>query len=281
MSADGFPSELFVPTHQRAKGELSLSVRRRGDATVIEDLRQMGCLKARFPRREHGAWAGAVTLNTSGGIAGGDALSSRIFIGDSGRLTVAAQAAERFYRALPDAAPAHVRTRFSVGAGSSGEWLPQETILFDGCAMDRALDVDVAPDGWFLGVESLVFGRRAMGEQVRTARVRDVIRVRRGGRLVLNDAIRLQGLISGRLEHPAVGNGARAVATLVHVAPEAGDRLEALREALGAFEAGASAWDGVLVGRIVASDGAALRAAVIAGLTALREGRPLPRVWQC
>jgi urease accessory protein len=246
---------------------------------VLGDLRQEGCLKARFPRPVD--WTETVLLNTSGGIAGGDRLTSRFEVGPGARASFAAQAAERYYRALPGDAPSRVRTSLSVAAGASAEWLPQETILFDGCAMDRALDVDVAPDGWFLGVESLVFGRRAMGEQVRTARVRDVIRVRRGGRLVLNDAIRLQGLISGRLEHPAVGNGARAVATLVHVAPEAGDRLEALREALGAFEAGASAWDGVLVGRIVASDGAALRAAVIAGLTALREGRPLPRVWQC
>ena len=46
-------------------------------------------------------------------------------------------------------------------------------------------------------------------------------------------------------------------------------------------ESGASAWDGILVVRIVAKDGAGLRKALVAGLGALREGRTLPRVWMC
>ena len=46
--------------HQRAQGTLRLSVKRRGDATVLDGLRQEGCLKARFPRTEYGAWAGGV-----------------------------------------------------------------------------------------------------------------------------------------------------------------------------------------------------------------------------
>ncbi len=62
-----------------------------------------------------------------------------------------------------------------MAAGAAAEWLAQETILFDGCALDRRLDVELAPDSWFLAVEMLVFGRAAMGEVVREARLRDVI----------------------------------------------------------------------------------------------------------
>jgi urease accessory protein len=73
------------------------------------------------------------------------------------------------------------------------------------------------------------------------------------------------------------------VATLLLVAPEAEALCPALREMLSALpvEAGVSAWDGLLLSRIVAADGGALRTAVVAGLALLRGGRPLPRVWMC
>ena len=93
---------------------------------------------------------------------------------------MAAQAAERFYRALTRDAPSRVRTTVTVAQGGALEWLPQETILFDRCALDRRLHVDLAADARFLAVETLVFGRAAMGERVRQGWLRDLIRVRRG-----------------------------------------------------------------------------------------------------
>ena len=87
--------------------------------------------------------------------------------------------------------------------------------------MDRRLDVDMADGAAFLGVEALVFGRAAMGEQVGSGRIAETITVRRGGRLVLHDAVRLSGDIAAQLARPAIAGGARAVATIVFVAPDA------------------------------------------------------------
>jgi urease accessory protein len=145
------------------------------------------------------------------------------------------------------------------------------------------LDVDMAGDGWFLGAESLLFGRAAMGESVGAARLHDTIRIRRDGKLLLHDAIRMEGAVAECLARPAVGRGARAVATLVHVAADAETRLDTLRAAWveAPAEAGASAWNGMLVGRLVAADAAALRQSLIMGLQALRAGRKLPPVWMC
>ena len=271
--------------HQRARGELRLGFKLRGGASVLDRLRQDGCLKARFPRHEVGAWSGAVTLNCAGGVAGGDRLATAIVAGAGTAVTVASQAAERFYRALPGSVSA-VDNDISVQPGAALEWLPQETILFDGCALRRRLTVDVAADGWFLGVESLVFGRTAMGETVRQASIDDLIELRRAGRLLLHDRIRLGGDVAAALARRAVAAGSGAVATLLMVAANAEARVEAVRAALAPFEArsveaGASAWNGLLVARIVAKDGACLRAATVAGLAALRAGRPLPRVWSC
>lgn len=266
--------------HQRARGDLRLSFKLRDGRTVLDDLRQDGCLKARFPNTEAPAWHGAVTLNSAGGVAGGDVLSTRIAAGPGTAATVASQAAERIYRALPGHV-ASIGTALHVAGGAALEWLPQETILFDRCALRRMLAIDLAPDAWFLGVESLVFGRAAMNEEVRTADIQDRITLRRDGRLLLHDAIRLQGPVAALLDRAAVGRGARAIATIVHAAADAERHLDALREALAPFEAGASCWDGLLVARIVAPGGAALRQAVVTGLNILRGGRTLPRVWLC
>lgn len=282
MTANAAPHPPHPPhaPHQRAHGTLQLAFKRRGPDTVLDTLRQEGCLKARFPRADPPAWPGAVTLNTAGGIAGGDQLASTIAAGPGTRATVATQACERIYRALPGLV-AHVETRLHVAPAAALEWLPQETILFNGCALRRTLDIHLAPDAWFLGVESLVFGRAAMPEQLLHANLHDRITLRRENRLLLHDTVRLHGPAAALLARPAIGAGARAVATLLHAAPDAARHLDPLRTALAPFDAGATTHGGLLLARITAPSGAALRHAVLAGLNILRAGRTLPRVWMC
>jgi urease accessory protein len=77
-------------------------------------------------------------------------------------------------------------------------------------------------------------------------------------------------------------NGAVAVATLSLFAPDAEDRLEALRAALpgdGPVRAAASSWDGRLVARFAAPEAWPLRRAVARAVETITQG-PLPRVWQ-
>ncbi|MDE2007556.1 MAG: urease accessory protein UreD [Rhodospirillales bacterium] len=270
-----------APKLQRARGALEVTVRRRDGGTVLEDLRQEGCLKARFPRGGPAGWHETVVLNASGGVAAGDRLSLRFRLRSGARASMAAQAAERFYRASPGDDPALVRAEVRLEPGAAFEWLPQETIVYDNAALDRALDVDMAADASFLAVESLVFGRSAMGERVQRAMLRDRVRVRRGGRLIWHDAVRLTGDIAPTLARKAVANGAGAAASIVYVAPDAEAALTPARAALDDADAGASAWDGMLVARLLAADGAALRRLVVALLAVLRGARSLPRVWRC
>jgi len=244
---------------------------------VLDNLRQVGCLKVRFPRNDSAGWLNAVTLNTSGGIAGGDELRSSFTIRPAASATIAGQAAERFYRALPDSSASIVQTRIEVATGGAAEWLPQEMILFDGCRVRRRLQVELAEDAQFLGIESLVFGRAAMGEVVNHASLRDVIELRREGRLLLHDAVRLDGAVATKLQRKAIADDARALATMLYVAPDAEAMLEPLRRR----DIGASAWDGMLIARMLGATGTVLRANVVDALQVLRGGRPLPRVWLC
>jgi urease accessory protein len=266
---------LMLPAAQRATGRLDLAFGRVGGGTRIKTFYQQGCLKARLPRSAEAETCEAVTLNISGGVAGGDALETAISLDDGARVGVSSQAAERIYLALDDT-PATIATRINLGAGARLDYLPQETILFDGFALRRTLDIDIAADASFLGVESLVFGRQAMGERVTTGFLRDGITLRRDGVLLLRDMTRLDGDIEAVLGRKAVADGRMATALLIYAAPDAPERLDDVRTML----AGATVLDGLLRARIVAPSASALRTCVIAALKICRSGRPLPRTWQ-
>ncbi len=247
---------------------------------MLSDLRQRGCLRARFPRATSQDRLDAVLLNVGGGIAPGDRLDTAIRLAHDAHATIAAQAAERIYRAASASPPALIRTTLDVAAGACLEWLPQDTILFDDSALDRRTDIALAPTARYLGVESLVFGRAAMGETLRRLVLRDVIRLRRDGRLLLHDALRVDG-DAATLRRRATAEGAGAAGTLLLAAPDAEAARDPLRAALGEFEAGVSAFDGLLLARILARDGATLRRAMTAALRVVRGGRTLPAVWTC
>jgi urease accessory protein len=243
-------------------------------------LRQEGCLHACFPRTDDDALH-AVLLNSSGGMADGDMLRTTLVAEAGASLVVATQAAERVYRARAGAAPARVDVAVRVAAGARVDYLPQETILFDACALERRLRVDVAPGGRYVGVETLIFGRAAAGEVVASLRLRDRIDLYCDGTHVLHDAVLLQGDVAALLQRRAIAAGARAVASVFYVAADAGARVDQVRAALGGVAGGASSRDGTLLARIVAADGAQARRAVVACLAAVRDDRALPRVWTC
>lgn len=270
-----------LPALPRAEGSAALSFKRRGPATAVDRLYQSGVLRLRLPRIEPGEPPEAVLLNTAGGITGGDRLTLDLRWAAGTAATISGQAAERVYRSAGGVAK--VATRIGVESGATAEWLPQETILFDGAALERELAISLAPGARFLGVETLVFGRTARGERLRQGRLRDAWRLWRGGRLVFAEAIDLDGALGAALARRAAAPGLAAVALLVLAATDAEARLAALREVLAGATglAAASAWDGLLVARFAARDSAMLRADLLPALALLRGGREPPRVWRC
>jgi len=263
-----------ITAPQRARGRLDLAFDHDGTTTRLDRFYQEGCLKARLPR---GPGKEVVALNISGGIAGGDALEAALELAPGAEITFTTQAAERIYRALE--APARIRTRLTAGEGATLHYLPQETILFDGFALDRKLDIELAAGAKFLGIESLIFGRLTMGEVLRDGILRDRISLRRGGALLWQDSTRLEGNIAAQLDRPGVAAGARAMASIFASGPGAAAQLDAMRASLDGAHAGASYTGEVLLVRILAPDAATLRRIVVKALGVLRPG-PLPRVWQ-
>lgn len=265
---------------QRAHGEARLTVRADGEATRIVENFQSGSARLRFPRVRGNAPLEAVLVNTAGGVTGGDRLAYSVSAAPAARAVITTQAAERIYRRSTGTAT--IATTLLVDDGATLEWLPQETIIFDGAALARSLKADVASTGQLLAVEAIVLGRSAMGETVREARIADSWRIHRDGKLVFAEGLRLDGDSTAIMSGAATGGGATALATIVLVAADATDRIDAARAALqdGAGESGVSAWNGILVARLIAAGGEALRADLVRLLETLR-GAPLPRLWSC
>ena len=261
-----------APAMQRARGTVRAAFKRRGEATVIDRLYQGGSARLRLPRT---TGAEAVLLNTAGGVTGGDRFETTITAAPRTALTVTTQTAERLYRST--GAEGRIDNALILGQGARVDWLPQETILFEGARLRRTLRVDMAGDATLLAVEPLVLGRTAMGERVTRGALHDAWRVRRGGALVYADALRFGGDIAGMLGAQATLDGCIACVALLYVAPDASDRLEALRGTLDK-NCAASAWNGLLAARILSDTGAGLRKALERAVATLRTG-PLPRVW--
>ena len=279
LAADASPIRL-----ERARGRASVAFKVRDGATVLDRLHQEGQAKIRLPKSHGGEPTTAVLINTAGGIAGGDRLVWGARFGAGTRAVVTAQAAERVYRssATDGGLSGEVTTRLEVEAGASAEWLPQETILFDRAALDRRLEVEMAADASLLLAETVVLGRAAMGEAVGACRLVDRFRVRRGGRLVFADTFRLDGAPGEILAGRATGGGATAFSTVLWVAPGVEARLDGLRAVLDglASDAGASAWDGMIVVRLAQSSARTLRDDLVRIMLHIRQA-DLPRVWSC
>jgi urease accessory protein len=252
--------------------------------TALARLGQRSPVRVILPRAE-GPDAVVALLNTAGGVCGGDRLEVDARLGPGARATLVGQAAEKIYRALDR--PASIRTRLDVGAAASLHWAPQETLLFDGAMLERRTELQAADGARLLAAETLVFGRRAMGEIVRALHLRDDWRLFRGGRLAWADSLRLVGGGRGALDAASGLAGHEALCTLVFV----GERLEEARDAVrGVLDAaplagGASVVNGVLVARALGG-AAAIRGALTRLLNVLRAdglgfAPALPRVWSC
>jgi len=275
------PFEAAALNAVRSCGEIRLGFQAAGDRSMVGAGYQSGCLRFRIPRAPADEDPCAILINTSGGLTGGDRLTQHLGWGAKTAATATTQAAEKVYRALNDAAT--IDTRLTIGAEARAEWMPQETILFDRARLRRDTQVRLTQDSSFLGVEAVVLGRTAMNEMVQEGALLDRWRIWRDDRLIYADALRLEGKIDGLMQRAALGGGARAMAVLIHVSARAASLLDGLREALaGAIGlAAASCWNGMLVTRLLARDGAILRHDMLRALTALRGGRDMPRVWSC
>lgn len=267
-----------VSLMQRSAGEARVGFSFSGGRARLATLRQCGSAKAILPRTG-GDVPEVVFLNTSGGLTGGDRLDYGLTLAAAVRAVATTQAAERAYHAGGGSARATVRA--SVGPGGHLAWLPQETILYEDCDLVRDTRIDLAGDASCLLAETVILGRRAMGEHPLRARLSDRRMVRRDGRAFWAESLRIDPDFLHDSARAARLGPAGALAVVALIAPGAADAVGPLRAVLDepGCRAEASGWDGRCLLRILAADGWPLRRQLVRALGVLHPGA-LPRVWQ-
>ncbi len=275
MSVHPPPDPVTEARPQRAFGSGYLAVKPVNGRTRIATLYQEGCAKIRLPDTDDQS-LGAVMINTSGGLTGGDEMRWRFDVADDCRAQVTTQACERIYKA--SAGVADVASTLRVGDRASLAWLPQETILFEGSALGRTLTVDLAETSRALIVEPVVFGRKAMGEDVQHCSFRDRWRIRREGKLIHAEDFAIGPDTASMLGRPALFGGMRTMATVLLLDVNAERHLEPSRKIIGT-KGGVSFWSGKLLARLVDGDAYSLRKRLVPLIELLNEKAGVPKVW--
>lgn len=269
---------------QRAQGAGSLSVKLAAGATRIENLRQEGAAKLRFPSKTSAALE-AVLINTAGGQTGGDRFAWDFAAGPGTALSLTTQACEKIYRA--GSGHSEVAVSLAVSENARLAWLPQETIFYNGAALRRTIHVNLAENASLILAESVIFGRTAMGEAVISGNLADRWRISSKGRLLHAEDLKLGPDPSSILGSPGAARGGRALATLLCIGPEAEIKREPLRRLFAAHSGRVSAGvshiaiggTGKLLARVVAKDGISLRQVLAPALALLNGEAGLPKIW--
>jgi urease accessory protein len=267
------------------RARLDLGYERRGARTVLAERRHDGPLVVQKPLYPEGdEVCHTIVVHPPAGIAGGDELELRVRAAPGARALLSTPGAGKWYRS---AGPWARQTIALEAAGDACiEWLPQETIVFDGALADLRCDVALAGSACYIGWEILCFGRTGAGERFRRGVLRIATRIVRDGDPVWIERGRVDG--GGRLLESPVGlRGQPVCGTLVAAAPAIADALVAECRAVApaAGECAVTRLPGALVARYLGASGEAARnyfASLWACLRPALAGRPghLPRIWR-
>lgn len=124
----------------------------------------------------------AVIVHPPGGIVAGDTLTIDLSVESGARALATTPGAQKWYRST--GAQATAVTRLRVSDDAHLEWMPQETMVFDGARASQSLEIGLAPGAHFFGWEILCLGRTARGERFQAGEFRQGIRLVRSA----NDA---------------------------------------------------------------------------------------------
>lgn len=287
ISAESIPSAVphHTPGAPHWEAQLNLEYRRRAERTVLARRSHSGPLRVQrdlYPEGE--GTCHTIVVHPPGGIAGGDSLRIDAVLGERSAALLTTPGAGKWYRT--ESQPARQHLVFELAAGASLEWLPQETILFDGAIAQMTTEVHLADDAAYTGWEILCFGRAASRQRFASGMLSQKTEVfAEGGRIWVEQA-RVTG-DDPLLDSPIGLNGHTVCATLLAAGQEVSDVvLAACREVpagIGA-SAGITRLPGILIARWLGDAGEDARryfAALWAVLRPAMRGRPAiePRIW--
>lgn len=144
-------------------GSVSLDFARSGSRTIVARRRHQGPLQIQRAFHEPDGSCQVYLIHPPGGVVGGDELLVRVAAGPDTRALVTTPAATKLYRS--NRHTAKLEQRFELARDARVEWLPLETIVYDGARAESHTAVQLAEGSEFVGWEVTCLGRDESGFQ--------------------------------------------------------------------------------------------------------------------
>ncbi len=144
-------------------GNLNLVYAQHQGKTQVIHSEMKAPLKVQRSFYPEGGICHSVILHTAGGIVGGDRNSLSFHLQPHAQALITTATASKIYRS--NGLRSSQSVQMQVDADACLEWLPQETIVFDGAIYRQDLRVELATGARWLGWEITRFGRTARGER--------------------------------------------------------------------------------------------------------------------
>ncbi len=265
------------------RAQLALEYERRNQRTVLAARRHDGPLvvqKALYP--EGDAVCHNIIVHPPAGILGGDSLEIDARVGAQAHTLLTTPGAAKWYRSA--GAWAQQKNVFVVAQGACLEWLPQETIVYDGALARLQTEVRLDAGARYIGWEVLCLGR-GTGERFEHGQCQSSVTVLRDDKPLWLErgAIEAGGLL---MTSPAGLNGKTVCGTLIAVAENVADVDLVVCRAVEAKsgETAVTRLPGVMVARYLGDSSEAARQYFVAIWQRLRPvvaGRAAvtPRIW--
>ena len=220
--------QLAEPILASWKAELRLEFERREGRTVLAKRRHDGPLVVQRPLYPEGdAVCHAIVVHPPAGIAGGDELEIGVRAAEGAHALLTTPGAGKWYRS--GGAWARQRIEFDARDGACIEWLPQETIVYDGALAGIRTEVRLAGSARFIGWEIACFGRTGSGERFARGACTLETSVWRDGKLLRLERGRIEGG-GALLDSPAGLAGQPVCGTLLASAAGLDGLLASCRE---------------------------------------------------
>lgn len=283
VRAEARPELALRPPPSRWHAELRLRFERSGSRTVLAERVHTGPLRVQKSLYAEGdGVCQNIIVHPPGGIVGGDALVIDVNAGAGAHAQLTTPGAAKWYRSAGPAATQ--RLVLHAAKAAIVEWLPRETIVYDGAIAHLDSRVELVGDAVFIGWDIVCLGRTASGERFRQGSLRQQLCIARDGAAVYVERAHVGG--GGRLLSSPVGlNGATVFGTFIAAAPQVSDGLlNVCRKVAANGEGAVTRLPGVLLARYrgVSAEAAHTYFAVLWRLTrpalAGREAVP-PRIW--
>lgn len=246
MSAELLPSPA-TGTGWHARLELGLA-RRRG-RTVLAHRAHRGPAMVQRPFYPEGETCHLYLLHPPGGLVAGDVLETHVALEPGARALLTTPAAAKVYRS--EGPVSRVDNRLRVGADACLEWMPQETIVYDGARAHVRTRVELDASARFVGWEVVCLGRPAADERFAGGWFRGGFELWLGEHPLVVDRLRVDP--AGPMTDAAWGLGRAPVTATMVAWPVAAEVLPALRAAVagasGAGRIGLTLRDSALVAR--------------------------------